>query len=303
MPPPTAAEPPDSRPARLDGHALDRAWQRLSRSPEPPWLHGEVARRMGERLPIVKQVPRRVLDWWGALGASGEVLRAAYPQAELIAVRRPGDASSATKGAWWQRLGIGPRTREQAEDEVEAGLAQLGWSNMALHWSTDVPALLAKWHRAIAVDGFLMFSTLGPGTLTPLRAHYAAQGWGPAFAPWIDMHDLGDMLVEAGFADPVMDQEVVRLSFSSPKAALAELRGLGANLDRGRFAGLRGRAWLEALEAAIAGRADAQGRCVLEFEVVYGHAFRPAPRARVAARTEVGLDEMKSMLSRRGPSK
>ena len=106
-------------------------------------------------------------------------------------------------------------------------------------------------------------------------------------------------LVEAGFADPVMDQEMLRLSFSSPKAAIDELRGLGANADRGRFAGLRTPAWRARLHAALEEQVDAQGRCVLEFEIVYGHAFRPERKLRVSDRTEVGLDEMKWMLSRR----
>jgi malonyl-CoA O-methyltransferase len=298
MPPSTRAEPADSRPARLDAPVLDRTWARLARGPRPPWLHEEVARRMGERLPIVKQVPKQVLDWWAALGASEAVLRGAYPHAGRLPVRRPGAPAAAPAASpWWRRLARGPRVL--GEDEVADGAAQLLWSNMALHWTPDVPALLARWHRAIAVDGFLMFSTLGPGTLMPLRAAYAERGWGPPFAPFIDMHDLGDMLVEAGFADPVMDQEMLKLSFSSPKAALEELRGLGANFDRGRFDGLRTPAWRARLHAALQEQADAQGRCVLEFEVVYGHAFRPERKLRVADRTEVGLDEMKSMLSRR----
>jgi malonyl-CoA O-methyltransferase len=280
---------------------MDRAWARLAAAPEPPWLHGEVARRMGERLSIVKQVPKRVLDWWAPIAASEPALREAYPGVERLPVLRPGDATPVPTTGWRRLLGRGPSALP--EDAVPEHAAQLLWSNMALHWAPDVPALLARWHRAIAIDGFLMFTTLGPGTLVSLRDAYAERGWGPAFAPWIDMHDLGDMLVEAGFADPVMDQETLRLSFSSPQAAVAELRGIGVNADRGRFAGLRTRAWRERLHEALATATDAQGRCVLEFEIVYGHAFRPVKRARVAARTEVGLDEMKSMLSRRNPDK
>ncbi len=304
MSPPPPAETADSRPARLDARALDRAWARLVAAHEPPWLHGEVATRMGDRLPIVRQVPRRVLDWWSALGASEAVLKAAYPQAERVPVLRPGSLAAGTSRApdapapWWRRLVGGAPVAALAEDAVPEHHAQLLWSNMALHWAPDIPALLARWHRAIAPDGFLMFSTLGPGSLTALRSDYARRGWGPAFAPFVDMHDLGDMLVEAGFADPVMDQEILKLSFSSPKAAVAELRSLGANADRRRWPGLRSRAWLAQLHEALDARRDAQGRCVLEMEVVYGHAFRPQRTHRVGARTEVGLDEMKLMLSR-----
>jgi malonyl-CoA O-methyltransferase len=112
------------------------------------------------------------------------------------------------------------------------------------------------------------------------------------------MHDLGDMLVEAGFADPVMDQETLRLTYSSPAAALGELRVFGANSDCTRFAGLRTPRWRARLLEALGARTDAKGRVVLEFEVVYGHAFKAAPRAKVAAHTEVGLADMKTMLKR-----
>jgi malonyl-CoA O-methyltransferase len=161
---------------------------------------------------------------------------------------------------------------------------------------------MREWQRALVVDGFLMFTTLGPGTLQSLREAYRAHGWGTSHAPWTDMHDLGDMLVEAGFADPVMDQETLRLTWSSPQAALDELRTLGANDDAARFAGLRTPRWRERLLEALGARRDAQGRVLLEFEVVYGHAFKPVPRAKVAAQTEVGLDDMKAMLNRGRPS-
>jgi malonyl-CoA O-methyltransferase len=181
---------------------------------------------------------------------------------------------------------------------VPAGQAQLVWSNMSLHWAQDAPTLMREWQRALAVDGFLMFTTLGPGTLVALADLYRARGWGTPYPPWTDMHDLGDMLVEAGFADPVMDQETLRLTWSSPQAALDELRTLGANTDRVRFPGLRTPRWRARLLEALGAQVDAQGRVLLEFEVVYGHAFKPAPRARVSQETAVGLDDMKTMLNR-----
>ena len=250
---------------------------------------------MGERLSIVRLVPERVLDWWSALGASEAVLASAYPKAELLQVLRPGDAAPAQSASRWRRW-FGRSTRTVAAGEALDAQAGLLWSSMSLHWAIDVPALMRDWHRALAVDGFMMFSTLGPGTLSSLSRAYLARGWGSPFAPWIDMHDLGDMMVEAGFADPVMDQETLRLTWSGPEAALAELQGLGANADRTRHPGLRTPRWRAQLLELLDGLRDDQGRCVLEFEVVYGHAFRPVPRPRVAAQTEVGLDDMKLML-------
>ena len=92
------------------------------------------------------------------------------------------------------------------------------WANMALHMAADPQALIAQWHRALATDGFLMFSCLGPDTLRELRALYAALGWPPAGHEFTDMHDWGDMLVHAGFAEPVMDMERIVLTWDTPEA-------------------------------------------------------------------------------------
>ena len=303
-----AAPTPESRPERLDPRALDRTWARLAARPAPPWLHGEIARRMSERLSIVKQVPLHVFDWWSELGGGAPLLAQAYPKATVTGVLRPESvtpparpeaAAIAATPAWRRWLGLGATgPRAVAQSAVPPAQAQLVWSNMSLHWAQDAPTLMREWQRALVVDGFLMFTTLGPGTLVALRDLYRAHGWGTPYAPWTDMHDLGDMLVEAGFADPVMDQETLRLTWSSPRAAVDELRSLGMNTDATRFAGLRTPRWRERLLAALGAHLDRQGRVVLEFEIVYGHAFKPVPRARLAAQTQVGLDDMKSMLSR-----
>jgi len=307
-----AAPPTESRPERLDPRALDRAWARLAAQPSPPWLHAEVARRLAERLSIVRQIPHHVFDWWSELGGSASLLAQAYPKAAVTGVLRPESTTAQPAApasapfavpAWRRWLGLGTAgPRAIAQSAVPAGQAQLVWSNMSLHWAPDAPTLMREWQRALVIDGFLMFTTLGPGTLQSLRELFRSHGWGTPHAPWTDMHDLGDMLVEAGFADPVMDQETLRLTFSSPQAALEELRTLGANDDRARFAGLRTPRWRDRLLDALGARRDAQGRVVLEFEVVYGHAFKPVPRAKVAAQTQVGLDDMKAMLNRGRPS-
>ena len=290
----------------LDVAALARVQRRLQAAPHAPWLHGEVARRMAERLPIVKLQPAVVADWGAFLGASRVLLASAYPQARLLAVeadaqRRDATAEMLARPWWSPQRWVGARAQALTEDELQPGSAQLLWANMGLHGAADPQALMLQWHRALAVDGFLMFSTLGPGSLAALQAIYRAEGWGLPFAPFVDMHDLGDMLVAAGFADPVMDQEIITLNWASPEALLAELRQLGGNVALGRHAGLRTPRWRERLQQALAAsagpvRTEGPGsRVALGFEVVYGHAFRPLPRPRVAARTELALEDMRTM--------
>jgi malonyl-CoA O-methyltransferase len=289
-----AADPPDTRRA-LDEAAVARIVRRLAGAAEPPWLHREVARRLGERLGIVRRQPKTVLQWAGWLGAGAEALRAAYPRARLLAVE-PAPLPARAR-AWWRRRDSAPLA-----DDAAWPPADLLWSNMALHGARDPAALLLRWRKALHADGFLMFSTLGPGSLAELRTVYRELGFGSPAAEFVDMHDLGDMLVQAGFAGPVMDQEPLRLSWATPEAALAELRTLGGNADPDRFAGLRTPRWRQRLLAALAERAGADGRIAVGFEIVYGHAFNAPPRAAVAARTEVPLEDFRAMArARREP--
>jgi malonyl-CoA O-methyltransferase len=110
------------------------------------------------------------------------------------------------------------------------------------------------------------------------------------------MHDLGDMLAHAGFADPVMDQETIALTWPDAGALLAELRTLGGNADPRRHAGLRTPRWQARLQHELEALRDADGRLRLQFEVVYGHAFKVAPKPLVAPRTTVGLEQMRQMV-------
>ncbi len=285
----------------LDEAALARITRRLNRADTPPWLHGEVARRMAERLAFIRQPPQRVLDWGAFIGASHETLAQACPKAQRLAFepdeQRRADTAAALVRPWWSlERWRGAAPARVVGAEPAAGGADLLWANMQLNLTADPQVLMQRWLRALAVEGCLMFSSLGPGSLLVLRDVYAAEGWPPPFAPFVDMHDLGDMLVAAGFAGPVMDQELITLTWASAAALLAELRGLGGNADPRRAAGLRTPGWQRRLGAALAARGDAGGRVSLGFEIVYGHAFRPAPRARVAAETAVPLDDMRAMM-------
>ena len=288
---------------RIDAAAVSRVLRRLSAQPAPPWLHSEVARRMAERLALIRLQPERIIDWGSFLGGSTEVLSAAYPKAQRIAVE-PIDAlversRQLNRPPWWSLLRPGTgRAEVMAETAAGSGVlkpAQLVWANMMLHAVEDPPALMARWQQLLSPDGFVMFSCLGPDTLRELRGLYRRLGWPAPSIDFVDMHDLGDMLVQAGFADPVMDQEIIRLSWSDPQALLRELRLLGGNARPERGPGLRTPRWKARLEAELMALKAADGRLHLSFEVAYGHAFKALPRARPGGETSVSLDDMRSM--------
>jgi malonyl-CoA O-methyltransferase len=297
----TPASPP---PTRLDAPAVARQQRRLARA-EPPWLHQEIARRMAERLPILRLQPARVIDWWSTAGAGRALLQARYPHAELLAIETAARraALEACTSPWRRQLGrlvTGRKTPAVLPDDAPPPPGQLLWSNMMLHWCGDLRGLLAHWHAALEVEGMLMFSCLGPDTLASLRRVYRAAGWGEPTCSFMDMHDLGDALVSAGFADPVMDMELLTLTWDSPAALLAELRSLGGNTSPQRHTGLRTPAWKTQLDKALVDElGDSAGRLRLEFEIVYGHAIRAVTRAPVKASTEISLQTLREMTRKR----
>jgi malonyl-CoA O-methyltransferase len=272
---------------------------RAAKSPAPPWLHGEVARRMAARLPLIKTRPQRALDWWSFLG-HGEALRTCYPEARIerfeptaAMVRR-----AVVRSPWWhpRRWLTRPPPPWSRENPPPAGQAELLWANMTLHWQAEPLEALQRWHASLAVDGFLMFSCFGPDTLRQLRRLYAQAGWGPPAHDFIDMHDLGDAMVRAGFAEPVMDMERLTLTWADATSLLQELRGLGGNAAPGRFAGLRTPRWRERLLQQLTRELTGpDGRLALDFEIVYGHAFKPAPRLAVAPQVRVAPETLRQM--------
>lgn len=297
---------PSSLPPTIDPIAAAR-WH--ARAPaQSPWLHEEVARRMEERLQWIRKAPAAWCHWDPVRGGlqAHALIRQRYPDAACVVVQTVAahQAQAAQKLAlpWWNtERWTGGKTRFAMP---ERGTVQMLWANMALHMAADPQALIAQWHKAIDVNGYLMFSCLGTDTLQELRAVYADLGWSPPSHTFTDMHDWGDMLVQAGFAEPVMDMERITLTFSDAPRLLQELRELGCNLHPQRFAGLRGRAWRNRLLQALTARLRTEeGRLALTFEVVYGHAFKPATRIPVEESSAIALDDMRAMLKVGGRTK
>jgi malonyl-CoA O-methyltransferase len=298
--------PPATIPTfRLDQTALHRQLKRQAALAQPPWLHREVAGRMADRLGLVLRKPARWLDWWSFLGAGSDLLRNAYPRAEGTLVEPDEamhDRSLRRIGSprWWNAAHWrAPQTRVCLESALSSGAAQvepvdLIWSNMVLHHANDPTATFRAWHGLLAEGGFAMFSTVGPDTLLELRKLYALAGWPAPHVPFVDMHDLGDMLVGCGFAEPVVDQELLTLSWSGPEALLAELRELGGHLSPERFPGLRTPRWRLDLLERLRGLADEKGRISLRFELIYGHAFKPTPRTARHGPATISLDRLHS---------
>jgi malonyl-CoA O-methyltransferase len=264
---------------------------------EGDFLVREIDRRMQERLDYVSLQPKRIVDLGCSRGGSFAGISARYPEAELIGL----DISPAMLAAGrqqrpgWQRwLGIGRNAEplrlaaDAAHLPLQARSAALVWSNLLLHWLDDPIPALAEAHRVLEVGGLLMFSTLGPDTLKELRSAFA-DGYAHT-QRFPDMHDLGDMLVGCGFADPVMDMEVVTLTYDDFDTMLAELRAAGSSCAmKARRHGLTGRqAWAGARAGYEGLRRE--GRLPATFEVIYGHAWKAAPKQAPDGRAIIRFD-------------
>lgn len=296
-----------ARPPTIDSRAALR-WANLPPLPgnaSSPWLNEEVARRMEERLQWIVKSPQRWLHWEPLRGGlqAHALLTKRYQSAQcFVHEGSEHNTREATKHIaipWWNPAGW---CMPSAQFRLPTQPVQMLWANMALHMDADPQALIARWHALLEADGFLMFSCLGPDTLRELRRVYAAYGWPPPAHEFTDMHDWGDMLVAAGFAEPVMDAERISLSFASPARALLELRELGRNLHVQRFQGLRGRHWLgrlhEVLQRELADPQD-EGQLKLSFEIIYGHAFKPMAKIPVRAQSAVSLEDVRAALPSR----
>lgn len=312
LPPTAPSEPAPSSlpPCAPDVFALRHQRLRLAGLPQRPWLNEEVARRLAAKLEPIRIEPADWIDWSAWLGAGEALVAQRYPRARRWVVEPTPELAERSRqqarapGGWLGRL-LSARAPVLAEPVSQAPWpkegAQMLWANMTLHGAPDLKALMTTWHRHLAIGGFLMCSGLGPDTARELRALYRELGWPMPTIDFIDMHDLGDELLQAGFSDPVMDMERLTLTWASPQAMLEELRTWGGNVARGRLPGLRTPRWKERLLERIHERlAQPDGRIALTVELVYGHAVKPEPRAKVAPETRVSLDDMRRMVRKPG---
>jgi malonyl-CoA O-methyltransferase len=247
-------------------------------------LHREVGRRLLEHLEPIRIEPARIVDLGCGTGLAFHALGERFPRAELVGVdlAQPMLTRAHDRSPWWrQALGAQSSRRLVCGDAerlpLAAGTSQLVFSNLALQWCRP-ESFFAETARVLATGGLFLFSTFGPDTLKELRAAFAAVDGAAHVHPFVDMHDLGDALVHAGFAEPVMEMEVITLEYSSLEAIARDLKAVGAhNALAARPRGLMSpRRWQRVVELYEKQRRN--GVLPATYEVVYGHAWKAAPK-------------------------
>ena len=275
----------------LDRKAVRRAFERAAGTGgDELVVAAEIARRMAARLDYVRLEPSHILDAGCGRAMAAPLLAKRFPGATLTGV----DASFSTAKAARRgepplvrarrALGIGANRNLVCGDieslPVAGASVEMVWSNLALPWVQDAGLAFREFHRVLKEGGLLMFSTYGPDTLCELRSAFAAVEPQLHVHEFIDMHDLGDLLLANGFAEPVMDMEKIVYTYADVPPMLRELHQSGqtnARLDRRR--GLMGRSVWNAMQAAYARRVE-DARIEATFEIVYGHAWKVRRRSR-----------------------
>jgi malonyl-CoA O-methyltransferase len=246
-------------------------------------LQREVATRALERLELVRINPSVIVDAGCGSGFALPSLHQRYPRATLVALDIAFamlQKSRARIPGWKRWSGLSKAVFVCGDNEtlpLQAACAEMLWSNLSFHWANDLAALFAECRRILTPGGLLMFTTFGPDTLKELRRAWAVDS-NTHVNRFIDMHDIGDMMVAAGFSDPVMDMEYLTLTYNDIRALMRELKAVGAhNVAVGRSRGLTGKHSFQHIEMRYESLRQS-GRLPATFEVIYGHAWKPAPR-------------------------
>ncbi len=291
---PMKPDPFAPRPDVPDRKAVQRAFGRAAATyDDAAVLQKEVGARMAERLEVVRLAPQAVLDAGCGTGEALAGLGVRYPQARRVALdlavpmleiarERHDERRSVLHRLAATLRGSSPPAPAFVAGDIAAlpfapAAFDLVWSNLALQWVDDLGRAFGELHRVLRVGGLLTFTTFGPDTLKELRIAFRAVDAEPHVSRFVDMHDIGDLLVQTGFADPVMHMEMITLTYREPRGMMQDLKAIGAtNATRGRPRGMLGRGRWERLVAALEGMRR-EGVIPATFEVVHGHAWKTAP--------------------------
>jgi len=262
-------------PPRLDKRTVKKCFNRAAKSYDnAAILHQEVLNRLLQRLQYMRHHPATIIDIGCGTGKGIQGLQKQYPRARVYAVDIAHEmllqarshyrflAKKRLVAADMERLPFAPKSFD------------LVFSSLALPWSNDLPATLGELARVANPGALLLFSSFGPGTLQELAHSWRALDDYPHVHPFVDMHDVGDIMLASGFAQPVVDAEIIRLEYRDFRSLLDDLKNIGAtNADVGRRRGLMTPGRLGQLEASYRQHGFEDDKFIASYEVVYGHAW------------------------------
>lgn len=260
---------------RLDKFYAKKCFNRAAKSYDnSAILQEEVLNRLLQRLHYMRHRPETILDIGCATGRGIRGLQRHYPGARVYAI----DIAYQMLLRARSRYRLLTKKRLVNADMESLPFASqsfdLVFSSLALHWSNDLQATLGEFARVARPGALLLFSSFGPATLQELASSWRELDGYPHVHQFVDMHDVGDAMMAAGFVQPVVDAETIRMEYSRFGTLLDDLKKVGAtNADASRRRGLTTPSMLQQLERNYRQHGFEQGKFVASYEVVYGHAW------------------------------
>lgn len=268
------------------------------------FFHAEIRERLLARLDLLGFAPADVLDLGTGTGAGAAALATRYPDARVAAVDFAPAMLAEAGRTHWAGTRVGGICADARALPLRDASLDLVFANLLLHWLDPAPLALAEVARVLKRRGAFLFSTLGPDSLRELRAAFAGIDAAQHALPLADMHNIGDALVAAGLSEPVMDSEVITVTYRDVRRLFDDIRGVGAqNTAAGRPRGLTGRTRWARMERALSERRGPDGAVPVTLEVVYGTAWAPGGGAgrRPRGPVEVPLADFRRKVTRRNP--
>jgi len=237
-------------------------------------LQREVGERLYERLDYINIQPKTVLDLGCGTGFLTQKLLKQYPKAALIALDIAVNMLKETQkcGGWFHKPKLICADAEALP--LKNASVDLIISNLMVQWCNDLPKSFAEMRRVLKPNGMILFSSFGTDTLKELRASWQAVDQYTHTSTFVDMHDVGDALMQAGFAQPVMDMDMITMTYHSVRELMQDLKQIGANnAHHSQRKSLTGKQRLLAFEHAYQCYQQADGLYPATYEVIYGHAW------------------------------
>lgn len=260
----------------ISKYKIRRAFDRAADSyDDAAVLQKEVCSRLLEKLEYIKLSPRLILDAGVGTGEAVAPLMKRYKKSGVVAL----DLSERMLAKALEQGSLLRKPQRVCADLEQLPFAdnsfELIFSSLTLQWCNDLPATMQDFLRVLKPGGLLLFTTFGPDSLKQLRACWAQIDAAVHVNQFTDMHDVGDDLLKAGFADPVMEAETITVNYQDVDKLMADLRAIGANAtaEGGRMS-LTTPSMLSKLRQAY-DVYRVEGLLPASYEVVYGHAWKP----------------------------
>jgi malonyl-CoA O-methyltransferase len=248
-------------------------------------LQTEVCKRLLEKLEVVKLSPQMILDAGSGPGVAIPTLFSRYKKAQVVTLDLSENMLLKAN-----RHGSFLRSPLAVCGDIENlpfadNSFDLVFSSLSMQWCNDLNAAMMEARRVLKPGGLYVFTTFGPDTLKELRHSWSAVDDAGHVNRFIDMHDIGDALLQDGFAEPVMEAEIMTVTYDSVDALMHDLKAIGANVtasisssdnavDDCVVKGLGGKSVLKTVRQAYE-KFRRNKLLPATYEIIYGHAWKP----------------------------